>query len=89
MRDRARVRAVEDGRFSSQRMDRRRWLQFSATAVLLALFGRFPIVPVPSECGFLGEINGLNQPPQPIWNAFLLASVARILYPVVCMQPGS
>jgi hypothetical protein len=34
--------------------------------------------------GFSGEINGLNQSPEPVFDAFLLASGARILYPVVC-----
>ena len=38
------------------------------------------------EDGFLGEINGLNRLLDPILDAFLLASVARILYPVVCLD---
>lgn len=39
--------------------------------------------------GFSGEIKGLNQLPELVFDAFLLASGARILYPVVCLACGS
>ena len=58
-------------------------VQSTAASVLPASFGRALRVPF-CPGGFSGEIKGLNQLPEPFFDAFLLASGARILYPVVC-----
>jgi hypothetical protein len=48
------------------------------------LFRSRPSRSIAVRDGFSGEIKGLNQLPEPVFDAFLLASGARILYPVVC-----